>query len=45
MRMITDVELGNRMHAIDKMQKRVLIGLGIAGTVLVAAIGVAMRAA
>jgi dCTP deaminase len=40
-----DTELSNRIHAVDKMQTRVLVGLGIASIILVAAIGVAMRAA
>ncbi|MEY9607116.1 hypothetical protein ABIF74_011869 [Bradyrhizobium japonicum] len=40
-----DIELSNRIHAVDKMQTRVLVGLGIASIILVAAIGVAMRAA
>ncbi len=39
-----DTELGNRIHSVDKAQNRVLLGLGIAGAILVAAIGVAMRA-
>jgi dCTP deaminase len=39
-----DTELNNRLHAMDKVHSRVLLGLGIAGTILVAAIGVAMRA-
>lgn len=40
-----DTELSNRIHAVDKMQTRVLVGFGISGAILVAAIGVAMRAA
>lgn len=40
-----DTELDNRMHAIDKTQHRVLLGLGILGVVLVAATSVAVRAA
>jgi dCTP deaminase len=39
-----NTELINRIHAVDKAQNRVLLGLGIAGAILVAAIGVAMRA-
>jgi dCTP deaminase len=40
-----DTELSDRMHAIDKTQNRVLIWLGIAGVVLVAATGVAVNRA
>jgi dCTP deaminase len=39
-----DTELSNRIHTVDKAQNRVLLGLGIAGAILVAAIGVATRA-
>jgi dCTP deaminase len=40
-----DTELRDRMHAMDKVQNRVLLGLGILGAVLVAATGVAARSA
>jgi hypothetical protein len=33
------------MHEIDKTQHRVLLGFGIAGAILVAAVGVAVRSA
>jgi dCTP deaminase len=38
-----DTELSNRLHAMDKVHNRILIGFGIAGTILVAATGVAIR--
>jgi dCTP deaminase len=40
-----DTELSNRMHAMDKVQTRVLLGLGMAGVILVAATGVAVKSA
>ncbi len=40
-----DTELSDRMHAMDKIQNRVLLGLGILGVILVAATGVAVRSA
>ncbi|MER8568032.1 deoxycytidine triphosphate deaminase [Mesorhizobium sp. M0924] len=40
-----NTDLSNRIHAVDKAQNRVLLGLGIASTLLVALVGVAMRAA
>jgi hypothetical protein len=39
-----DTELGNRMHALDKKQFRVLLGLGIASAILLMVTGVAVRA-
>jgi len=39
-----NIELSDRLHAIDKVHNRILIGFGIAGAILIAAIGVAMRA-
>jgi dCTP deaminase len=38
-----DTELSNRLHAMDKVHNRILIGFGIAGAILVAATGVAIR--
>lgn len=40
-----DTELSDRIHAMDKLQNRVLLGLGILGVILVAATGVAVRGA
>jgi dCTP deaminase len=40
-----DTELSERMHAMDKLQNRVLLGLGILTAILVAATGVAVRSA
>lgn len=38
-----NIEMGNRIHAIDKAQNRILLGLGIGAAILVALIGVALR--
>jgi dCTP deaminase len=40
-----DIELGDRIHQIDKLQNRVLLGIGIGGGILLTLIGVATRAA